>query len=280
MKAREPEKRGAVIAFNTALKRKLEPGPSADGNAKGFNRADLLSALAQHRVPEALAHALADDAARSGHEEIARALADALERRMVAKPISYIHANAILLKGVNGAGKTVVATKIAAQAHLAGRRTKIVAADPQARALTALADRIDVKITALTNAQNLSRAVTQSRSRKSFVVIDTAGFNPRRAKARAAFSALGQIAHVETIGVVSALGDAVETGEIIGALNAQRLIVTGLDLARRWGAVAVAATCGTPIAHVARSPFAGDGLEPLTPVALAQTLLGVKPNLQ
>ncbi len=279
MKAREPDKRHAsVIAFDTAYRRKLEP--QSERTPKAVNRADLLAMLAVHRVPETLAHALADDAARSGHEDIARALAEALEQRMAARPINYVHANAILLKGVNGAGKTIVATKIAAQAHLTGRRVKIVAADPSARALTALGERLDIKIAALPNAQGMSRSVGQACAKKSLVVIDTAGFNPRKAKARAAFGALGQIAHVETIGVISALGDAVETSEIISALNAERLIVTGLDLTRRWGAVAVAATSGVPLAHVARSPFAGDGLEPLTPVALAQTLLGVKPNLQ
>jgi signal recognition particle GTPase len=278
MKARQPDKRhAAVIAFDTAYRKKFEPTERAP---KAFNRADLLAMLGLHRVPEALAHALADDAARSGHEEIARALADALEKRMKAKPINYVQANAILLKGINGAGKTIVATKIAAQAHLTGRSVKIVAADPLARPLTALAERIDIKIAPTPNAQSVSRAVAQARARKSLVVIDTAGFNARKAKARAAFAALGQIAHVETIGVVSALTDAVETAEIITALNVERIIVTGLDLARRWGTVAVAATCGVPIAHVARSAFAGDGLEPLTPISLAQTLLGVKPNLQ
>jgi signal recognition particle GTPase len=279
MKARETDKRHAsVIAFNTAYRKRLEP--QSERAPRAFNRADLLAMLGLHRVPEALAYALADDAARSGHEEIARALAEALEKRMAAKPIRYVHANAILLKGINGSGKTTVATKIAAQAHLTGRRVKILAADPAARALTALGERLDIKIAPAPNAQSVSRAVAQARARKSFVVIDTAGFNPRKAKARAAFSALGQIAHVETIGVVSALSDAVETAEIIASLNVERVIVTGLDLARRWGAVAVAATSGLPIAHVARSAFAGDGLEPLTPISLAQTLLGVKPNLQ
>ena len=279
MKAREPDKRHAsVIAFETGYRKKLEP--QNERAPKAFNRADLLAVLALHRVPEALAHALADAAARSGHDEIARALADALEKRMAAKPINYVHANAILLKGVNGAGKTTVATKIAAQAHLTGRRVKILASDSTARALTSLAERLDLKIASAPTAQSVSRAVAQAHARKSLVVIDTAGFNPRKAKARAAFSALGQIADVETIGVVSALSDAVETAEIIASLNVERIIVTGLDLARRWGTVAVAATCGVPIAHVARSAFAGDGLEPLTPISLAQTLLGVKPNLQ
>jgi flagellar biosynthesis GTPase FlhF len=117
--------------------------------------------------------------------------------------------------------------------------------------------------------------VSEAIRRNSLVVIDTSGFNPHRAKERAAFEALGQIGGVDTIGVVSALYDAAEIADVIEALNAQRTIVTGLDLARRAGAIAVAATSGPPLAHVARSPFAGDGLEPLTPLTLARTLLNL-----
>ncbi len=282
MKAREPEKRrsAAVVALDAAFRRtRSEPCPAPD-EPKALLRADLLARLAQHRVPEALAHALAGDAAKSGQEDAVRALAHALEPRMNARPIDYVRANAILLNGINGAGKSTVAAKIAAQAFLTGRRVKIVAFDPEARPLRILAERLDVKIVPMPNGQNLQKSVASACSRKSLIVIDAQGYNPRNAKARAAFSALGQIEHVERIGVVSALSDAVEIGEIAASLNVDRLIVTGLDLTRRWGAIAGAATSGIALAHVARSPFAGDGLEPLTPIALAQTLLGVRPDLQ
>ena len=276
MKARDPEKRrGAAVI---ALERTYARASAESGTA--LDRPALFAALSQHRLPDALAHSLADDAAKSGFTDAARALAHALERRMSAIPINYVHATAILLKGAPGAGKTTVAAKIAAQAQLTGRDAKIFAWDTIAKPIRALTDRLDVKVAPATNAQSAAKAAADAFHRKALAVIDTQGFNPRKAKARAAFAALGQIAHVQTIGVVSALSDAVETSELIAALDADRLIVTGLDLARRWGAVAVAATSGVPLAHVARSPFAGDGLEPLTPVFLAQILLGIRPNLQ
>ena len=199
---------------------------------------------------------------------------------MVAMPINYVRANAILLKGPNGAGKTTIATKIVAQAYLTRRHVKLVASDTSALPIRTLATQIDVKVSAARTAQSIARAESWAYEDGALVVVDTPGFNPRKSKSRTAFAALGQIERVERIGVVSALGDAVETGEIIAALDVDRVIVTGLDLARRLGAVAVAATGGIPLAHVARSPFAGDGLEPLTPMALAQTLLGVRPGLQ
>jgi signal recognition particle GTPase len=244
--------------------------------ARTSRRVSLLAALLAQRLPESLAHALADDASKLGNEDLCRALASALELRMRARPINYVNANAILLKGVNGSGKTNVAAKIAAQAFLTGRKVKVLTADANERRLVELASRLKVQIAETRTPQLMAHAVSEAIRRNSLVVIDTSGFNPHRAKERAAFDALGQIDGVESIGVVSALHDAAEIAEDVQALGAQRTIVTGLDLARRGGALAVAATSGPPIAHVARSPFAGDGLEPLTPVTLARILLNVR----
>jgi flagellar biosynthesis protein FlhF len=233
--------------------------------------------LRAHRVPDALAHALADDAVKLGHADAARGLAAALDLRMRAKPIDYVNANAILLKGINGAGKTSVAAKIAAQAYLTGRKVRVLAADPEVPCLKQLAAQLAIKVVEAKNVRAVAAAVDRAYATSSLVVIDSCGFNPRNAKARAAFQALSQIGRVDTIGVVSALYDAAEIDEIIEALDAERLIVTGLDLVRRAGALTIAATQGSPVAHVARSAIPGDGLEPLTPLKLAQTLLNVAP---
>jgi signal recognition particle GTPase len=281
-RAHEPNKGAAVVGITAAGRRihDADPLSASQRQMRTAQRVTLLAALIAHRVPETLAHALADDAAKLGQGDDSRALAAALELRMRARPIDYVNANAILLKGIPGTGKTSVAAKIAAQAFLTGRNTKILTTDAAAPRLVDLAQRTKVKIVPGPTAQTIERAVKTAIARNGLVVVDTSGFNPRRVKARMAFEALGQIEGIETIGIVSALYDAAEIGELIFALAAQRTIVTGLDLARRAGALAVAATSGPPLAHVARSPFAGDGLEPLTPLALAQTLLGVRPDWQ
>ncbi len=262
----EPGRRGASA----------DPRALALSEARTSRRVSLLAALISQRLPEPLAHALADDASKLGQEDACRALASALELRMRARPINYVNANAILLKGVNGSGKTSVASKIAAQAFLTGRRVRVLTADTNAPRLVDLASRLKVQIAETRTPQLMARAVSEAIRRNSLLVIDTSGFNPHRGKERAAFDALGQIDGVETIGVVSALYDAMEIAEEIHALGAQRTIVTGLDLARRGGALAVAAISGPPIAHVARSPCAGDGLEPLTPLTLARILVNAR----
>ncbi len=266
----------AIVAIDPAGRRTGTGSGAAQREARTARRVSLLTRLVQHRVPETLAHALADDASKLNQGDECRALAAALQQRMRARPIDFVRANAILLKGLHGAGKTSVAAKIAAQAFLTGRKVQILTPDPGAPKLLDLASQLKVRIVAAKTVQSIANAVAEAIRRKSLVVIDTGGFNPRRAKARAAFEALAEVEKVISIGVVSALYDAQEMADFVHVLGAERTIVTGLDLVRRAGALTVAATAAVPIAHVARSPFAGDGLEPLTPLALAQTLLGFK----
>jgi len=105
------------------------------------------------------------------------------------------------------------------------------------------------------------------------VVIDSQGFNPRNLRARAAFGCVGARQDMETIGVVSALADAEEVSETIAAFHLTRIIVTGLDMARRFGALAAAVTQGASLAHVSRSPDTEAPLETLGPRELAELLL-------
>jgi flagellar biosynthesis protein FlhF len=275
LRVQQPE--ASIIVLDSVWRRSKEQDTvgALQREARNAQRTALLSMLRIHRVPETLAHALAEDAVKLGHADASRGLAAALDLRMRAKPIDYVNANAILLKGINGAGKTSVAAKIAAQAFLTGRNVKILTADPELPVLKQLARQLDVRVIEAKSTRAVAAAVDRAYATSSLVVVDSSGFNPRNAKARSAFQALSQIGRVETIGVISALYDAAEVEEIIGALDAQRLIVTGLDLARRAGALTIAATQGPPIAHVARSAIPGDGLEPLTPLSLAKALLDV-----
>ena len=73
--------------------------------------------------------------------------------------------------------------------------------------------------------------------------------------------------------VVSALADAEEIGEIISAFRLRRIIVTGLDMARRFGALTAAVTQGARLVAVTRSPRKEAPLEMLSAVELAQMLL-------
>ena len=76
------------------------------------------------------------------------------------------------------------------------------------------------------------------------------GFNPLNARAASAFSALGDIEGVETIGVVSALGDAEDVADLVAAFRFRRVIVTNMDRTRRLARTLAAVTSGARLAHV------------------------------
>lgn len=266
--------------YRDGLRRRLRGGPSGQSNRLLFDRTALLSALHRHRTPDALAHALAEAAAKSQLTDMTLALAAALDQRMKLKPIDTAIAGALLLVGPNGAGKTTIAAKLAAHARLNNRRVTLIAADSAGAGAVArletFAQHLDAAMAIAETAPLLSKLVNDCVAKKTFAIIDTAGFDPRDAKARNAFSALGQIAHVETVGVVSALCDGEELSEICAALDvlgATRLIVSGLDLAHRAGALLAAATGSVALAHVTRSPFVASGLDTATSLSLARLLL-------
>jgi hypothetical protein len=105
------------------------------------------------------------------------------------------------------------------------------------------------------------------------ILVESQSFHPRNMRARTAFSCVNLRPDVETIGVVSALSDAEDIGDIISAFHLDRVIVTGLDMARRFGALTAAVTQGARLAHVTRSPAFDAPLETLSADELADLLL-------
>jgi flagellar biosynthesis protein FlhF len=247
---------------------------------RNFSRAELLQILRTHRAPDSLAHELAEACEKTNLSDMTLALASALDSRMKTAPLDIAQAKALLLTGPQGAGKSAVAAKIAAHARLSGREVKLIATDVSGAGAVArlqtFAEHIGVAVIVAETAEELAKAVAECAKENILAVIDTAGFDPRNAKSRSAFAALAKIEHVEAIGVVSACGDAEEIADIAASLvslGAKRIIVTGLDISRRLGALAAAATQSAALAHITRSPYVAGGLETLTPLSLARALI-------
>ena len=289
--AEGPSPAPSVVAdFDTHYRDSLLRRLRDPGNGKtrlSFDRGELLAALRRHRLPDGLAHALSEQAAKAQLTDMTLALASALDKSFKTDPLDMRAASALLLVGPNGAGKTAVAAKIAAHARLVGRRTTLVASDTAGAGAVArletFARHLDCAVTTTETAPQLNALVGECIAKKTFVIVDTAGFDPRDARARTAFSALAQIAKLETIGVVSAMNDAEEVGEIVAALaglGARRLVVTGCDLTRRAGALIAAAAQSIPLAHLTRSPFVAGGLEQPTSLSLARLLLDEQRSTQ
>ena len=225
-------------------------------NLVAFPRADLRhtlgAAMKRHRLPEDLAQALVRDAGNFPDLPADAALASALAHRLVPAPIDLEKARGILLVGPTGSGKSAVAAKILHAAALMGRRTDFARADGR-----------------------LALFRTNSNPAELLTVMEADGFNPLNARAACAFSALGNIDGVKTIGVVSALNDAEDIADIVAQFRFRRVIVTGLDRTRRLGAVLAASLSGAQLAHVTYGPRPEDALEMLEPGALAAQLLEI-----
>jgi flagellar biosynthesis protein FlhF len=265
--------------FHDGLIKRLRGETRPSATVRNFDRAELLGFLRAHRAPETLAHQLAEAAEKSGLSDMTLALASSLDSRMRAEPLTGGETRALLLIGPSGVGKTAVAAKIAAHARLAGRAVKLVAADTAGAGAVARLETFAQHLGAEWAVADSAETILQSIEAGYLTVIDTAGFDPRSAKARTAYAALARLPEIEALGVVSATGDAEEVSEIAAALvtlGAARLIATGLDVTRRLGSLLAAATHGAALAHVTRSPFVSGGLETLTSLSLSRLLIAPK----
>lgn len=227
----------------------------APGNLVVFPRADLRCtlgmAMKRHRLPEDLARTLVREAGRIAEARAEDALARALSARLVQDPIDLEKARGILLVGPAGSGKSAVAAKIARSARLIGRKIHLARADSL-----------------------MFFRRTSFRDSQLLTVMEADGFNPLNPRAVSAFSALGDMEGVEIVGVVSALNDAEDVGDIVRRFRFRRVVVTGLDRTRRLGTVLAASLSGARLAHVTCGPCPEDGLEMLELGALAAQLLG------
>ncbi len=252
----------------------------APGVAKKFDRAELLAIFAHHRLPDSLAHLLAERSAESGIRDMTLALASALDERMHATPIDFTAVRGLLLTGPGGVGKTATAAKMAAHAQLAGRDVCLIAADTEGAGaverLAAFARHLQAECIAASSTAAAQRAVRGAQARGILPIVDTAGCDPRRPVETLGAAVRG----VEIIGIVSAMTDSEEMGEIAEAMrlcDISRLVVTQADMTRRFGAVVTAALSeGMGLAHITRSPFVADGLELMSPHRLARILIESK----
>jgi flagellar biosynthesis protein FlhF len=199
---------------------------------------------------------------------------------MRTQPFDTDKSGAILLMGPPGAGKTSIAAKLAAQHCLSGLPVSLAATDldtaGQVERLETFAQCLNVELLRISEPAMLSDAAGHFRDSHGLLIADSSGCDPRASLPRGLIGFLSA-GNVDLVGVLSAAGDAEEAAEIAAALvklGATRLIITGLDLSRRKGAVVAIALAGGTIAHVTSSPYLADGLETLTPMALARMLTG------
>ncbi|HYG87605.1 MAG TPA: GTPase [Azospirillum sp.] len=243
----------------------------------------VADALHRHGVPAALAEQLIDAAAGLDTDDPTLALGAALDAVFTFHPLPEAGRAAVrplVLVGPPGSGKTLTVAKLAARAVLKNRTVSVITTDTvraggvdQLAAFTRL---LKVKLHRVEDPEALGGAIDVSRG-NDLVVVDTAGRNPFDTEEMGDLRALLAAGDVEPILVLPAGMDTVEaaeTGLAFKTLGVKRLLVTRLDVARRFGSTLAAA-------HRARLIFCdgtvgakvAEGLTSLNPVAFARLMM-------
>src|SRR5512142_1008251 len=77
-----PEPADVDAAFHDTMIRRLREKKSELPGRRRFDRTELLASFARNRLPESLAHSLAEVAAKTGLNDMTLALAAAIDQRM------------------------------------------------------------------------------------------------------------------------------------------------------------------------------------------------------
>ena len=184
----------------------------------------------------------------------------------------------LILSGPPGGGKTVTIAKLAAARVLAGRTVDIVTLDISRAGgldqLSTLLAPLDLAPIPISTSKELTNVLGACKS--DVVLIDSVGINPFSPADLGAVSTMVTKAEAELVLVLPAgLGyaDSAEIAQNYAALGAKSMVVTKLDVARRFGGILAAAGAGLAFTEAGIGPMIGDGLCTLSADGMARLLL-------
>lgn len=239
--------------------------------------------LHRHAVPTMLAEQLIDAAAGLDTDDPTLALGAALDSLFTFNPLAEVRGGggrAYALVGPPGSGKTLTVAKLAARAVLKGRSVGVITTDTVRAGgvdqLAAFMRILKVKLISVEDPDALAGAVMVNQGCDT-ILVDTAGRNPFDDADMGDLKELLAATDIEPVLTLPAGLDALEAADAAQAFKAagaRRMLVTRLDLARRYGSLLVCA-------HRARIAFCdgavsakvAEGLTPLNPVALARLMM-------
>ncbi len=243
----------------------------------------ITDTLLKHRVPAGVSDKIISVAMTLPEKDPKKMLALALKKTFSFTDISS--KKPIVLVGPPGAGKTLMAAKLAARAVLDGRKPAIITTDI-ARAggveqLSAFLDILSLKLLQAEDAKGL-KAVLAQIPKSTQVIVDTGGLNPFDPQEMKALAKLLNVADMEPALVLPAGIDAEESAEIamtFGVLGVKRLMPTRLDFARRLGGLLSAADkAGFSFTEGSHTPQVAQGILTLTPETMSGLLMPHSPK--
>ncbi|NVJ70776.1 MAG: hypothetical protein HWE08_10510 [Alphaproteobacteria bacterium] len=246
--------------------------------AKDFDVADINAVLNHHSIPFDTANHIGEAAKACEGGSLIDAFSSALDTTLKFSPITDRTARAIMLVGPPGAGKTICAAKLTADAVLHEQPVHLISTDTVKASgiqqLDHFAQLMKQTVSTAGSPEELS-SVMRSKS-DGLTIIDTPGVNPFDIEDLKSLLEYIRKVDAEPVLVMPAGLDAMDAREIAGVfsrMGCQRFIATRLDTARRYGSIIMAARPGfLALAAFSRSPYIADGLDPATPMALSKLL--------
>lgn len=267
-----------ITAAIEEIEPELQPAPDIGDQQPVDNICDVLD---RHGVPLNLSDQMLNTATMLGGSDLVPTLAGVLDLLFDFNPLpDTTPARPLMMVGPPGSGKTSAIAKLATRLTMARKPAALITTD-RSRAgaveqIGAYAQRLNLTVRATEDPHELASFIDTTPP-DSFTLIDSTGTNPYDLDDMAKLLSLVGSAEIDPILVLDAGRDAVEAARLAAAFKQiapRRLLVTGLDLTQRLGAVLAAAdACQAAYCDSSATANIADGLQPLNPVSLARLLL-------
>ncbi len=243
---------------------------------------ELTEIMLRHCVPEDVMDNIISCATVMGYENVSLALIETFEQLFSYRPLpTGPYKKAIMLVGPPGSGKTLAVAKMATRAAMNGLNVGVVSTDTvraggieQLQAFTKI---LKIKLQTAHDHNDLRFITNDLMQQKDQVIVDTAGLNPFDTNDVRILAKLITATDTRPILVLPAGIEADEAGEmarVFATIGATEILPTRVDIARRHGSLLAAAhQGGLCFSDVSNTPKVAQGLQPLTPQALAKLFM-------
>lgn len=250
--------------------------------SREYDSGELTAVLNYHGLPFETGQRINDAVNKVNAPTLAAAFASALEMVIHFDPLTDLANRPIMMVGPPGAGKTVSAAKLTADAVLHDRPIRLISTDTGkaggVQQLDHFAQLMKQTVITATSAEELSAIIngTMAPSPQPLTIIDTQGVNPFDMADLELLLSYIKAANAEPVLVLPAGIDPIDAediAEVFSKLGAHRFIATRLDTARRYASIITAARPGKlALAATSSSPYVAKGLDTATPLGLARIM--------
>lgn len=254
--------------------------------ATEFDKADIKAVLSHHGIPPETSIRLEQAAEAMNATSLAEAICSGLETTIAFNPLTDAHLRPIMLVGPPGAGKTICAAKLVADALMHERSVHLISTDTVKAAgihqLDHFAQLMKQTVSTAASPEELMAVIKGKDMQSGLTVIDTPGTNAFDMAELKELLTYIQAVDAEPVLVMPAGLDPLDAQEIAGVftrMGCQRFIATRLDAARRYAGIIMAARPSyMALAAISRSPYVADGLEVATPMAFSRLFSALPRN--